>query len=56
MAHFYDLVDVIYFRKYKSSPRRVVFEAINDGDRVLDLCTGTVPEGSLQAGPDARTP
>ena len=45
MAHFYDLVDVIYFRKYKGSPRRVVFEAINDEDRVLDLCTGTATNG-----------
>ena len=45
MAHFYDLVDVIYLRKYKTGPRRVVFETINDGDRVLDLCTGTATNG-----------
>ena len=25
MSGFYDLLDVIYFRKYESSPRKVVF-------------------------------
>lgn len=41
MAGFYDLLDVIYFRNHKKSPRRVVFHSIDDSDRVLDLCTGT---------------
>ena len=41
MSGFYDLLDVIYFRNYDTSPRKVVFEAIYDGDKVLDLCTGT---------------
>ena len=41
MSNFYDLVDVIYFRNYNNSPRKVVFETIENGDRVLDLCTGT---------------
>jgi len=41
MAGFYDLIDVIYFRNYKRSPRKIVLDAINDTDRVLDLCTGT---------------
>lgn len=41
MSKFYDLVDVIYFRNYNNSPRKVVFETINNGDSVLDLCTGT---------------
>lgn len=41
MSGFYDLLDVIYFRKYESSPRKIVYEAINDNDKILDLCTGT---------------
>lgn len=41
MSRFYDLLDVIYFRKYDTSPRKVVNEAIKDGDKILDLCTGT---------------
>ena len=41
MSRFYDLLDVIYFRKYDTSPRRVVNEAIKDHDKILDLCTGT---------------
>ncbi len=41
MSGFYDLLDVIYFRKYDTSPRKVVYEAIRDNDRILDLCTGT---------------
>ena len=41
MSKFYDLVDVIYFRNYSNSPRKVVFETIENGNSVLDLCTGT---------------
>ena len=41
MSGFYDLLDVIYFRKYDTSPRKVVNEAIKDNDKILDLCTGT---------------
>ena len=41
MSKFYDLLDVIYFRKYDTSPRKVVNEAIQDNDKILDLCTGT---------------
>lgn len=41
MSGFYDLLDVVYFRKYDTSPRKVVNESINDHDRILDLCTGT---------------
>ena len=37
----YDLLDVIYFRNYKNSPRKAVFERIYENDKVLDLCTGT---------------
>ena len=41
MSGFYDLLDVIYFRKYETSPRKVVFDTIGKKDNVLDLCTGT---------------
>lgn len=41
MSTFYDLLDVVYFRNYESSPRKVVFDAIDEHDMVLDLCTGT---------------
>lgn len=41
MAGVYDLLDVIYFRDYKNSPRKAVLEAIGKQDKVLDLCTGT---------------
>ena len=41
VSGFYDLLDVIYFRKYDTSPRRVVNEAVKDNDKILDLCTGT---------------
>ena len=41
MSKFYDLLDVIYFRKYDTSPRKVVYDAIKDKDKILDLCTGT---------------
>lgn len=41
MAGFYDLLDVIYFRNYESSPRKAVLESIGKQDKVLDVCTGT---------------
>lgn len=41
IAGFYDLLDVIYFRNYENSPRKVVLEAIGTYDKMLDLCTGT---------------
>ena len=41
MSGFYDLLDVIFFRKYDTSPRKVVNEAIEDNDKILDLCTGS---------------
>ena len=41
MSGFYDLLDIIYFRKYETSPRKVVLESVNEKDKVLDLCTGT---------------
>lgn len=41
MSSFYDLLDVVYFRKYESSPRKVVSESIKSGEIILDLCTGT---------------
>lgn len=36
MSRFYDLIDVIYFRKYDTSPRKVVCDAIKDYDKILD--------------------
>lgn len=41
MSSFYDLLDVIYFRNYETSPRKVVLESVCPSDKVLDLCTGT---------------
>ncbi len=41
IAKFYDLLDIIYFRDYKRSPRKAVFDRISANDRILDLCTGT---------------
>ena len=41
ISGFYDLIDVIYFRDYENSPRKVIFEAVDDTNGVLDLCTGT---------------
>ncbi len=41
MSGFYDLIDIVYFRDYGNSPRKVVFESIGNTEKVLDLCTGT---------------
>ena len=41
MSGFYDLIDIVYFRDYDNSPRKVVFESIGNEEKVLDLCTGT---------------
>lgn len=41
MSGFYDLIDIVYFRDYETSPRKVVFESIGNKEKVLDLCTGT---------------
>ena len=41
MSKFYDLIDIVYFRDYDNSPRKVVFESIGNEEKVLDLCTGT---------------
>ena len=41
MSEFYDLIDIVYFRDYDNSPRKVVFESIGNEEKVLDLCTGT---------------
>ena len=34
MSGFYDLLDVIYFRKYETSPRKEVNESIKPGDKM----------------------
>ncbi len=41
MSEFYDMIDIVYFRDYGNSPRKVVFESIGNTEKVLDLCTGT---------------
>ena len=41
MSGFYDLIDIVYFRDYENSPRKVVVESIGNEEGVLDLCTGT---------------
>lgn len=41
ISNVYDLLDVIYFRNYDSSPRKAVFDRINGNEKILDLCTGT---------------
>lgn len=41
ISKVYDLLDVIYFRDFEKSPRKVVLESIAEQDRILDLCTGT---------------
>ena len=41
IAVFYDLLDVIYFRNEKTSPRKVVSDLVKAQEHVLVLCTGT---------------
>lgn len=41
IAYFYDLIDVIYFRKNDNSSRKVVLDAISERDTILNICTGT---------------
>lgn len=41
IAKIYDLLDVVYFSDYNRSPRKVVYEAVKEKDKVLDICTGT---------------
>ena len=55
MSKFYDLVDIIYFRNYKNSPRKIVLETIENGDSVLDLCTGTATNALKIAKANAQS-
>ena len=41
IAKVYDLLDVVYFKDYEHSPRKVVLDRIAGEDKILDLCTGT---------------
>ena len=42
LAKIYDLLDTIYFRKKKTSPRQAVVELLSRDDlMILDICTGT---------------
>ena len=35
MSGLYDLIDIVYFRDYENSPRKVVFESIGNTEKVL---------------------
>jgi len=42
MSFFYDLVDVIYFKKEESSPRKVLVDMLPDKPLyIADICAGT---------------
>lgn len=48
-SKFYDLLDVIYFKRFDMSPRTAIQELIPDNGKVLDICTGTATNGILIA-------
>lgn len=56
IANVYDLLDIVYFRKYDRSPRKVVVDMIASTDRILDICTGTATTAVriAQEKPDAK--
>lgn len=42
LSKIYGLIDTVYFRKEKSSPRNAVLTQISGGNlKILDMCTGT---------------
>lgn len=42
IAKVYDILDLSYFRKQSTSPRKAVNELVGDSNvKVLDICTGT---------------
>lgn len=45
----YDLLDLIYFRNFKKSPRKAVLDRIYENEKVLDLCTGTATNAIIIA-------
>lgn len=50
ISKFYDLIDVFYFGKYKTSPRKYMLENIdNENISILDLCVGTASNAILIA-------
>ena len=55
MAKVYDLLDVIYFRDYDHSPRKITNDRIRSRDKVLDLCTGTATNAMNLAGQNPGT-
>jgi len=55
MAKVYDLLDVIYFRDYDHSPRKIANDRIGSRDKILDLCTGTATNAMNLAGQNPRT-
>ena len=55
MAKVYDLLDVIYFRDYDHSPRKITNDRIRSRDKILDLCTGTATNAMNLAGQNPGT-
>jgi demethylmenaquinone methyltransferase/2-methoxy-6-polyprenyl-1,4-benzoquinol methylase len=50
LSIIYDMLDVVYFRHYKSSPRTALLNVIPDTSvRVLDVCAGTCSNSILIA-------
>lgn len=50
IAGFYDLLDVIYFRKNDRNPRQAILEFTNgQATKILDICTGTAANALLVA-------
>jgi len=50
IAGFYNLIDVIYFRKDGTNPRKAIVNYIPDKKaRVLDICTGTASNSIIIA-------
>lgn len=56
IAGAYDLLDVVYFRNFESSPRKAVIDTVSKNDKILDLCTGTATNamGISKAIPSAN--
>ena len=49
-SHIYDLIDTLYFRRWKHSPRKAILDLIPDDNlAVLDDCSGTGTNGLLIA-------
>ncbi len=51
----YDLLDIVYFRNFKKSPRKAVLDRIYENEKILDLCTGTATNAITIAKKKANT-